>query len=116
MSVCVKLNEPISEIIKSAGINSNTIKFMTTQAKEYMSEFVPYDTGNLCNSAVEQISSETTGSVLYNKSYAAACYYGENLNFSKDKHSKATAFWDKAMIKVYGDELKSNVGNYIKRK
>ena len=31
--------------------------------------------------------------MIYNAPYAAKCYYGTHLHFSKDLHPKATAQW-----------------------
>lgn len=56
--------------------------------------FVPYDTGNLCNSGKATGVGER-GEVTYSAEYAAVCYYSSR-SFNKKKHPHACARWFEA--------------------
>ena len=115
MSVNIKLNYSVGQIIKNSGINSITALFAANQARKFMNDYVPMKTGALCDKA-RVCSENNRGSVIYTQPYASFCYYGESKNFSRDKHEKASAYWDKAMILTHKDDLISSVNNYIKKK
>ena len=113
MSFNTKLNYPVSQIIKNSGINNNTALFAANQARKFMHDYVPMKTGELCNK-VQVFAENNRGSVVYTQPYASFCYYGDRKNFNRDKHEKASAYWDKAMILTRKDDLISSVNNYIK--
>ena len=114
MSVYVRLNKPVSEIIKDSGININTALYAAGEAKKLMDEFVPMKTGALCNTAII-FAENNTGTVTYVQPYASFCYYGEKKKFNRDKHEKASAYWDKAMASANRGVLTGRVNNYIKK-
>jgi len=110
-----KLNKTVSQAITDSGINQNTALFAAQEARMLMHEFVPFDTGALAMAA--QISAaDTTGTVRYTRPYAKFCYYGDKKNFSRDKHEKATAYWDIAMTAALRGTLTGRVNKFIKNK
>ena len=113
MAVKISLNNSINQIIKISGINNNTALFAANEARRLMHDYVPMKTGALCDTA--QIFAENgRGVVLYIQPYASFCYYGETRRFNRDKHEKASAYWDKAMTLTHKGELTGSVSNYIK--
>jgi len=115
MAISIKLNRPVNKIIKDSGINSRTALFAAGEAKKLMSDYVPMKTGALYNTA--RISAENgRGTVLYIQPYAKFCYYGEKKKFSRDRHEKASAYWDRAMLLANKGTLTDKVNNYIKKK
>jgi len=115
MAVNVNLNNSISQIINSAGINNNTALFAANEARKLMHDYVPMKTGALCDTA--QVFAENgRGVIFYTRPYASFCYYGDKKKFSRDKHEKASAYWDKAMILTHKNVLVANIGNHIKSK
>jgi hypothetical protein len=79
-----------------------------------MREYVPMQTGALADTA--QASAENgRGIICYTQPYAVFCYYGETKNFSRDRHEKATAYWDRAMLGSNRGSLTERVGNFIKK-
>ena len=115
MAVNTRLNNSVNQIIKSSGINDNTALFAANQARKFMNDYIPMKTGALSNTA--QIFAENgRGVVLYIQPYASFCYYGETRRFNRDKHEKASAYWDKAMTLTHKGELTGGVSNYIKNR
>ena len=115
MAVNIRLNTSVSQIIKNSGINDNTALFAANEAKRLMNDYVPMKTGALCETA-QVLVENGRGVVFYPQNYASFCYYGDRKNFSRDKHEKASAYWDKAMILSHKNELVSSVGSYIKNR
>jgi len=115
MAVNIKLNSSVSQIIKNSGINDNTALFAANEARKLMNDYVPMKTGALCDTAQVFVENDR-GVVFYPQNYAGFCYYGDKKNFSRDKHEKASAYWDKAMLLTHKDDLISSVNNYIKSK
>ncbi|MCL2772347.1 MAG: minor capsid protein [Oscillospiraceae bacterium] len=113
MGFDVRLNKSVGQIISDAGINNNARIFAAAEATRFMDDYVPMNTGALAQSAEVSVQ-DGKGKVFYSKPYAAICYYGENRKFSQEKHQKATAFWDRAMMQVSGFELVKDVENFIK--
>ena len=74
-------------------------------------DFVPMREGNLYNDTYI----DETG-IVHKAPYAKKMYNGEKFNFSKDKHNKATAKWDKVAYISQGDKLKINIEKFIKSK
>ena len=116
MGFTVRLNKAIRQIIEDAGIRNDTRLFAAGEARRLMYDYVPMDTGALADTAEVSISDEDgKARVFYPQPYAAACYYGETLKFSSEKHQQATAFWDIAMMQSHKTELASCVDGYIKQ-
>jgi len=110
-----KLNKPLEQIARDSGINSVSAFFAANQARKLMHEYIPRDTGALAGTA--QVTAEnTTGTVHYNQPYARFCYYGDRKVFRRDKHEKATAYWDTVMILSHRESLIESVSNFIKGK
>ena len=115
MGVYITLNKPAADIVKNTGINDLTALYAAAEARRLMHGYVPRNTGALCETA--KISAENgRGQVFYIQPYASFCYYGEKKKFSRDKHEKATAYWDKAMILSQKGELTDSVNHFIKKK
>jgi len=113
VSLRIKLNKPRSQIIKDTGINDKTAVFAVREARDMMSEFIPMNTGALCYNT--RIFAENgRGVILYVQPYARFCYYGEKKRFNRDKHEKASAYWDKAMILSRRGFLTARVSDFIK--
>jgi len=110
-----KLNKSIDKIITDSGINSNAALFAARTARDLMRGYVPMDSGALAGTA--QVSAEKNrGTVRYTQPYAVFCYYGGKKIFKRDKHEKATAYWDKAMLLSHRGELTKSVRDFIKSK
>ena len=62
-------------------------------------EYVPRAEGYLFQSAITH-SKLGEGSIIWRTPYARKMYYGTSLNFSQDKHSKATSLWFEASKSV----------------
>lgn len=80
--------------------------------KEDVEPFVPYDTGELSNSAVID---ESSGSLVWEAEYAEYVYdMPEHSNFNTDVHPWATSHWvDEALHsyrKKWVDEFKRKFG------
>ena len=113
-ALSVNLNRSVEQIIKNSGINDNTALFAANQARKLMSDYVPMKTGALCDTA--QVFTENGRAVvLYVQPYAKFCYYGEKQKFSRDRHEKASAYWDKAMTLANKGVLTARVNGFVKR-
>ena len=115
MAVDFKLNKTADQIIKDSGINDGALLFAANEARTLMNDFVPMKTGALADS-VQTFVEEGRGVVNYTQNYAAVCYYGDNRNFSRDRHEKASAYWDRAMISANKGVLTGKVNDYIKNR
>ena len=62
--------------------------------------FVPRDTGTL-SASVYKNSTFGSGLLKWVTPYARKLYYGVNLNFSTDKHPKATHHWFEKAKSIY---------------
>ncbi len=67
-------------------------KFVDNEVLKDCDEYVPMRTGNLVKSGIRG-TVIGSGQVKYSAPYAAKCYYGTHIHFSKDLHPKATAQW-----------------------
>jgi hypothetical protein len=110
-----KFNKPILNIMRDCGVNDDALRFAVGEARSLMNEFVPMDTGKLAGSVEERIDGSGKGSVVYTVPYARFCYYGEGLNFKRDKNPRAGAFWDRSMLQFYQGEFYARVRRFIKR-
>jgi len=113
MGTEVKLNKEISRIIKDSGINDSTKLFAANEARRLMNDYVPMKTGALANTAKIYVENGR-GVVFYGQPYAKFCYYGEKKNFSRDRHEKASAFWNRAMSLANKGVLTKRVDDFIK--
>jgi len=111
----VKLNKAISRIIKDSGVNDRTALFAAGEARRLMNDYVPMKTGALSGTAIIFFENGR-GVVRYIQPYARFCYYGEKKAFGRDKHEKASAFWDKAMLMANRGVLTESVRKYIKKR
>jgi hypothetical protein len=113
-----KLNEPPEKIIRDSGINSAAALFAAHQARALMHDYVPMDTGALADrvSISAGGANKAVATVRYNQPYARFCYYGSKKYFSRDKHEKATAYWDTAMILSHRGRLTRTVNDFIKNR
>ena len=116
----VKLNKSVNRIIKDSGINGRTALFAASEARRLMNDYVPMKTGALANTAeisvVNGYAGIGKGVVIYSQPYAKFCYYGEKKKFNIDKHEKASAFWDRAMLPANRGVLTERVNKFIKNK
>ncbi len=108
MKITVKLNNPKGTFDRI--FNDNVMLYANTRVHALCSPYVPMDSG-----ALDQTVNITKGYVEYKVPYARKMYYGQGLNFSKDKHPLATAKWDKAMITAKGAQLAREIEKYAKR-
>jgi len=111
----LKFNRGADEIIKKSGVNTGTLIFAAKEARDMMREYVPMKTGALANTAIA-FAERGRGVVLYIQPYAEYCYHGNNKTFSRDKHEKASAYWDIAMILANRGALTGRVEEFIKNK
>ena len=111
----IKLNKTLNRIIKDSGINDNTALFAASEARKLMNDYVPMKTGALSNTAEISVVNGR-GVVFYVQPYAKSCYYGEMKKFSVDRHEKASAFWDKAMLLANRGVLSKSVGNFVNKR
>jgi hypothetical protein len=109
-----RFRKPVRAVIRGCGVNQNALRYAVGEARRLMAEFVPLDTGRLAESALE-IVENGRGRIDYTAPYAHFCYYGEGLRFKREKNPRAGAFWDRAMMQVYKDELYTRVEKFIKR-
>lgn len=72
------------------------------------SDFVPRDTGNLMSDV--QVTPE---GVEYLAPYARRVYYGEGMNFSREKNPLATARWDQAAMAARKDQLVAMIQGFF---
>ena len=99
-------------MIKDSGIHNGAALFAAEEARKLMHDYVPFKTGALADN-VQTFAEDGRGVVLYTQPYAGFCYYGEKKNFGRDKHEKASAYWDKAMTLAHKGSLTASVANYI---
>lgn len=74
--------------------------YLDNEVMRTTEQYVPMDTGTLARS-VQLATKPGEGQVLYDTPYARKLYYGEAMDFAKDKHPKATAKWLEASKAVY---------------
>ena len=79
--------------------------------------YVPMLNGPLHESAFAQVSEKC---VKYGGTadvpYAAYQYYGVGFNHTIEKHPKATAMWDKAMMREQGEVFEAKVRDILVRR
>lgn len=87
-------------------------KFLDNEVLKDSAPYVPMRTGHLMKSGVLG-TVLGSGEVVYNAPYARRCYYGAHLNFRKDKHPQATAFWFEKAKSVHLDKWVDSVNKIL---
>lgn len=97
--------------IKSTVNNVKVGLFVASTCEKYMNTYVPMDTGMLSqNTTIQPFR------VIYNtEPYATYIYHGAGLNFNKEKHPLATAYWDKAMLSARKNDISRQVSDYLRK-
>lgn len=95
MGVTVDMSGVAPKLRKLAG-NPKLGKTASTEAARLMEPFVPMRNGDLAGSAATDVPWQ----VRYTMPYARRLFYGEGFRFSKEKHPKAMARWDKGIDKA----------------
>ena len=109
--------KPISEIKANLGIepNGRVQKEFTGSCRRHMDKWLPFDTGALATTAIEQ-----TDAIIYQQPYAKVVYYGvrngKELNYSKDKHPLAGSYWDKRMVSAEIQDVVKEIQEYMTKK
>lgn len=109
----VKMN-PTSTIKLRLGINPNgpVQRFATRTCRIHMDKYVPYKTGHLAREVVEE-----PNAVNYVSPYAKYQYYGIRSDGTHEvKHYSTPGtgkYWDKRMWSAEGNEVISEIQNYI---
>lgn len=114
MSVSLK---PTSTIKKHLGIepNGRVQKVFTHSCRVHMDKYVPFDTGTLATTVVEN-----GDTIIYQQPYAKVVYYGvrngKEINYHLDKHPLAGSYWDKRMVSAEMEsivqEVKKAIGGF----
>ena len=117
INITVKLDKA-SVFNKTQAITHNVgvMIDISSKAVEIIEPYVPYDTGELKDD-VDYVYSLTEGSqIVYNADHASRCYYGDDINFHKDKHPLATAHWDKVAMQTQRDRLVREAEKILKER
>lgn len=77
--------------------------------KDISDPYVPYDTGKLSENVTV-----SSGGVCYYQPYARRVYYGDYMNFHKDKHPLATSRWNEVAITDNETEFNARCNDVIK--
>lgn len=123
----VKVDFNISAIQKKVDnlINEETMLAIHNTFAKMCDEYVPFLEGPLSQSGMAQVSAEFVryGGSSYKLDnrpngvpYGRYQYYGEGFNHTKDYHPKATAFWDKAMMREKGEQFTQQVKAILVRR
>lgn len=111
MAIVVKVRSNYSKYIDKL---KNAIDAPQTKAeahevlRDISDPYVPYDTGKLS----QNVTVSDKG-VTYNQPYARRVFYGDWINFHKDKHPLATARWTDVAIMNNREEFNTRVKNVI---
>lgn len=114
MSVQMK---PTSQIKIRLGIqpNGSVQMFLVHTCRVHMDKYVPFDTGTLAGTVIEEPSR-----LIYQQPYAKVVYdgvrNGKPINYHKDKHPLATDHWDEKMKSAEIDDVVREVqrfGNFM---
>lgn len=123
MSIKVEL-KPISVIEARIGIQPNgpVHKFFTHTCAIHIDKYVPYRTGTLAGTVVENgntTSNVTTDKIIYAQNYAVYVYKGivkgKNINYRLDKHPLAGPYWDQRMWSAEKDKVIREVQKYVRK-
>lgn len=106
-------------------INDETMLEIHNVFAKMCDPYVPFLEGPLSQSGMAQVTSEFVrygGSAYITDGrpggvpYGRYQYYGEGFNHTKDYHPKATALWDKAMIRENRDAFEQQVKDILVRR
>lgn len=103
----VKIDNTIQEKLKEFNNPTTMLAIHNTFAKR-CDPYVPFASGTLAQTVVV-----TPNYIRYIQPYARRQYFGDNFNFSIDKHPLATSRWDKAMLRDHGDEFNKEVEDLL---
>lgn len=116
--------KPASVIQARLGIQNGgpVHAFFTAECARQMNRFVPFDTGTLAETVIENgepTTNVTVDTITYAQKYASVVYYGirngKNITIHTDKHADATTYWDKHMWTAKGKDITKAVQNYTNR-
>lgn len=127
MSTRIRVNmKPVNTILSRLGVdrNGDVQRFVTNTVNRRITRYMPYRSGALATK-LKHIKSSTEIEVL--GPYARYQYYGKamtgpaprtvtdrDLNYDKTKHPLAGPFWDRRMMQAEGEQIASEVQNYVK--
>lgn len=115
---------PTSVIVARLGLepNGRIHKFFTNECARHMDKFVPFDTGTLAETVIQNgqpTKNVTENTITYEQDYAKVVYYGirngKEINIHTDKHAFATTYWDKAMWTANGSDIVKSVQEFMDR-
>lgn len=116
--------KPTSVIKAKLGIepNGRVQKFFTNECAKAMDRFVPFDSGDLAGTVIqngEPTMNVTATYIIYQQNYAKVVYYGirkgKPIHIHTDKHADATTYWDKHMWTAKGQDIVKRVQRYVNR-
>lgn len=112
MNVEVSLQNAIKNKLEK--LNKPETKIQIHQVlKEMCDPYVPYNTGQLANSAKVDFDGVHYSATDNGRQYASEAYEGVDMNFRKDQHPLASAHWDKAMLRDHRGEFNTKVKEII---
>ncbi len=115
MSVQLKWNRPIKQIVGDALGGDKTLLFMAQTYARLYNPFVPMDTGMLATGAVQYGVDNGAGFIRHTSPYAHRQYNGDGFNFSQERHPLASAHWDEAAKQAgKGKVLAADIQAYIR--
>lgn len=87
-------------------------KFLDNEVIKDSAPFVPMKTGQLVQSAIRG-TIIGSGTVVYNQVYARRLYYGQDFNFSREKHPQAQAYWFEAAKAIHKEKWVRGAGKIV---
>ena len=105
MSVRIKVDIPITKIIRKSGVKNEAQRFFTHEVRRLCDPYVPKRAGVLKNTAIEN-----KDSITYNQVYARRQYYEHKGDGLRGSH------WEKRMMAQRGPALLNGVARFIKRR
>ena len=93
-------------------ILDDTVGIFTAETcGRYFNDYVPMKDGYLSQTYTTQ-----PFKITYEQIYAHNMYTGVGYNFSTEKHSNATSYWDKAAMIAKGGQISKEITEFIKRR
>jgi hypothetical protein len=100
----------VNKKIKQIATDDRVGKFVANEIDRLSAPYVPMDTGMLYqNTVIEPFR------VTYTQPYAKRIYFGDSLNFNREKHPLATSHWDQVMMSARGYEITNALTQFIKK-
>ena len=96
--------------IKQIATDDRVGTFAVSELIRLMSPYVPMDTGMLYQNYIQQ-----PFRVTYTQRYAKRIFYGDSLNFNREKHPLASSHWHKPAMASRGYELANALTQFIKK-